>query len=79
MVTPHVAWYTEESYHADLVLIDDTLLADPQEIHSKCGWSPFAGIDLHARVQATWVNGVLRYREGRFLEGPNGQALTFER
>lgn len=71
--------FIREGYHADLVLIDDTLLADPEEIYSKCGWSPFAGIDLHARVQATWVNGVLRYREGRFLDGPNGQALTFER
>ncbi len=71
--------FIREGYHADLALIDDTLLADPQEIHSKCGWSPFAGIDLHARVQATWVNGVLRYHGGRFLDGPNGQALTFER
>ncbi|MEZ5559544.1 MAG: dihydroorotase [Pseudomonadales bacterium] len=71
--------FIREGYHADLVLIDDTAVADPQEIHYKCGWSPFAGIDLHARVRATWVNGHLRYHDGHHLEGPMGQALEFDR
>jgi dihydroorotase len=71
--------YIREGYHADLVLIDDTQLADQNEIWSKCGWSPFSGIDLHARVRATWVNGVLRYRDGRMVDGPGGVPLEFDR
>lgn len=71
--------FIREGYHADLVLIDPTQMTDPEEIHYKCGWSPFTGIDLHSRVRATWVNGHLRYRDGQFIDGPMGQALTFDR
>jgi dihydroorotase len=70
--------FIREGYHADLTLIDPNATADPREIHSKCGWSPFAGIDLHARVRATWVNGHLRYHDGRILDGPMGAALEFQ-
>lgn len=71
--------YIREGYHADLVIIDPTQSADPDEIHTKCGWSPFSGIELHNRVRATWVNGHLRYRDGVFLPGPMGCALEFDR
>lgn len=71
--------FIREGYHADLTVIDPSAIADPQEIHSKCGWSPFAGIDLHGRVRATWVNGNLRYDNGRILDGPMGAALEFDR
>ena len=71
--------FIREGYHADLTLIDPNATVDPDEIHSKCGWSPFAGIDLHGRVRATWVNGYLRYDGGRILDGPNGMALEFDR
>lgn len=71
--------FIREGYFADLVLIDPQQNTDPTEIYSKCGWSPFAGIDLHARVRATWVNGHLRYRDGQLLDGPKGMALEFDR
>ena len=71
--------FIREGYHADLTIIDSNAIADPEEIRSKCGWSPFAGIDLHARVRATWVNGHLRYDNGRILDGPTGKALEFGR
>jgi dihydroorotase len=71
--------FIREGYHADLTVIDPSAIADPDEIHSKCGWSPFAGIDLHARVRATWVNGHLRYHDGRILDVPTGAALEFQR
>jgi dihydroorotase len=71
--------FIREGYHADLTVIDSDSIADPGEIHSKCGWSPFAGIDLHARVRATWVNGHLRYHDGQILDGPMGAALEFAR
>ncbi|MCZ6620249.1 MAG: dihydroorotase [Gammaproteobacteria bacterium] len=71
--------FIREGYFADLVLIDPNENTDPLEIYSKCGWSPFSGIDLHARVRATWVNGNLRYRDGQLLDGPSGLALEFNR
>ena len=71
--------YIREGYYADLVIIDPTQSADPDEIHSKCGWSPFSGIELHNRVRATWVNGHMRYRDGAFLPGPMGMALEYDR
>jgi dihydroorotase len=71
--------FIREGYHADLTVIDGDALVDHEEIYSKCGWSPFSGIDLHGRVRATWVNGVLRYRDGQIIDGPSGVALEFER
>jgi dihydroorotase len=71
--------YIREGYFADLVLVNGERVNDPKEIHSKCGWSPFAGIDLHGSIHATWANGYLRYRDGRIIDGPNGMPLQFER
>jgi len=71
--------FIREGYHADLTVIDPNATVDPQEIYSKCGWSPFAGIDLHGRVRATWVNGYMRYDGSRILDGPTGMALEFDR
>ncbi len=71
--------FIREGYHADLVVIDPNATADPGEIHSKCGWSPFTDVTLHGRVRATWVNGHLRYRDGAHLAGPNGLPLVFDR
>jgi dihydroorotase len=71
--------FIREGYHADLVLLDDRADGAPDAVLSKCGWSPFEGINLGARVRATWVNGHLRYRDGTFVEGPRGEALEFVR
>ena len=71
--------YIREGYHADLALVDSTATSDTQTIYSKCGWSPFAGIDLHGKIQATWVNGYLRYHNGEIIDGPNGMPLQFNR
>ena len=71
--------FLREGYHADLALIEEAPLAGDANLLSKCGWSPFAGIEFRHRVRATWVNGHLRHLDGRILEGPPGQALQFDR
>jgi dihydroorotase len=45
--------------YADLVLVDPKgeTHVTPEDIRSKCGWSPFEGETFHHRVVATWVNG----------------------
>ena len=71
--------YLREGYFADLVLIAANDTDDEQPIHSKCDWSPFSGHHFSHKVSHTWVNGHLRYADGDLLDGPMGQALTFER
>ena len=72
--------YLRPGYWADLVLLDPhspTPAAAP--LHAKCGWSPFAGMPFNSRVRMTWVNGELRYQDGRFLPGSGGRRLEFDR
>ncbi len=71
--------FIREGYHADLVLIEERPVPGDANLFSKCGWSPFAGIEFSHRVRATWVNGHLRYDDGRLLDGPTGQPLKFDR
>lgn len=71
--------FIREGYHADLVLLEERPIPGDANLFSKCGWSPFAGIEFSHRVRATWVNGHLRYDDGQLLDGPPGEALAFER
>ena len=71
--------FIREGYWADLVLVDPTAGSCDEPILAKCGWSPFSGFAFGARVRATWVNGELRYLDGRFLPGAGGRALEFDR
>ena len=71
--------FVREGYWADLVLVDPSATSRDEPILAKCGWSPFSGFPFHARVRATWVNGELRYRDGRFLPGSGGRAVEFDR
>ncbi len=71
--------FIREGYHADLVLIEERPIAGDADLLSKCGWSPFAGIEFRHRVRATWVNGHLLYNNGQLLDAPVGRPLEFTR
>lgn len=71
--------FVREGYWADLVLVDPSATSRDEPILAKCGWSPFSGFTFSTRVRATWVNGELRYRDGRFLPGSGGRAVEFDR
>lgn len=56
-----------EGYKADLVLFDTE--AEPWRITDeacigRAGWTPYAGLELGGRVDATWVNGRMVYSGG---------------
>ncbi|RMG35703.1 MAG: dihydroorotase [Gammaproteobacteria bacterium] len=73
--------YLREGYWADLVLVD---MNQPQTVRRedvlyKCGWSPLEGDTLRSSVVMTFVNGELKYDRGRFIGGPTGQRLQFDR
>ena len=71
--------FIREGYHADLVLVGEGPTDGGANLFAKCGWSPFAGIEFSHRIEATWVNGVQRFANGRLLDGPFGQPLEFNR
>ncbi len=53
--------FAREGYFADLVLVDPAGVTDVTHQNSRyhCGWSPFDGISLPAKICSTWVNGDL--------------------
>jgi dihydroorotase len=73
--------FIREGYFADLVLVDPnapwTVKAD--NLHYKCGWSPFEGTNFKNRVTHTILNGVLVYAEGQFTNQMAAMPLTFDR
>ena len=71
--------FIREGYHADLTLLDldhETVIANSGEF-SKCGWTPYDGMTVHAQVTHTFVNGNLVYENGNFHEEYRGERLFF--
>ena len=73
--------FLREGYFADLVLVDSQKpwLVNQDNIHYKCGWSPFMGQRFRAAVTHTFVNGHPAWEGGDFSENPMGARLTFNR
>jgi dihydroorotase len=73
--------FIREGYYADLVLVDmhtSHLISDKDE-YSKCGWTPYDGVEVHSRVTHTFVNGNLVFENGLFHEEERGARLCFNR
>ncbi len=71
--------YLREGCYADLALLDLDA-RDPvrrEDVRYLCGWSPLEGDVMEGRVDATWVNGHLVYRDGELSPQPMGQRLRF--
>lgn len=72
--------FIREGYHADLVLVEPTSWTIGRDnILYKCGWSPFEGVSLSSRVNTTFVNGEIAYRNGVVYDKPQGKRLEFNR
>ncbi|QRR02964.1 dihydroorotase [Dyadobacter sandarakinus] len=73
--------YIREGYWADLILVDTeaTTTVSPDNIESKCGWSPFEGTTFHSQVTHTFVSGHLAFENGKFDESIKGKRLNFSR
>ena len=73
--------FLREGYHADLALVDlDTVkpISNATE-YTKCGWTPYDGLEVHSRVTHTFVNGNLVFDNGQFYEETKGERLIFNR
>lgn len=73
--------FIREGYFADLVVVDldNSWEVQPENIHYKCGWSPLLGQQFQSKVEATFVNGQLVYKNGEFLSEGQGKRLYFNR
>lgn len=73
--------FIREGYAADLVLINlnDPWKVEKDNIHYKCGWSPFEGQQFRSKITHTFVNGHLAYKNGEFDESVKGERLLFDR
>lgn len=73
--------YIREGYWADLILVDlnATTVVSPENVYSKCGWSPFEGTEFHSQITHTFVSGHLVYENGQFDETVKGKRLLFSR
>ncbi len=73
--------YIREGYWADLALVDleKNWTVTKDNIHFKCGWSPFENHSFKGSVTHTFVNGHLAYKNGLFFEEQKGRRLEFER
>lgn len=71
--------FIREGYWADLVLVDLNQKWDVtgNNIHYKCGWSPFEGRQFTGQINKTFVSGNLVYDQGKFIEGTTGRRLQF--
>ena len=71
--------FIREGYHADLVLVNlnnSNVISNEKE-WSKCGWTPYEGLMVHAQVTHTFVNGNLVYENGVFHEENRGERMRF--
>lgn len=73
--------FIREGYHADLVLVDPhkPQVISNAGIFSKCGWTPYDGVELHSSITHTFVNGELVYHDGKVIDGVRGMRLEFEK
>ncbi|MDR0559836.1 MAG: dihydroorotase [Prevotellaceae bacterium] len=73
--------FIREGYFADLVLIDlnTGYRPSPENILSKCRWSPFESVTFSTKVETTWVNGSIVYDNGEIIEAKAARSLEFNR
>lgn len=73
--------YIDEGYWADLVLVDldEEWVVNKENIHYKCGWSPFEGHRFRGKIKTTLVSGHLAWDGGQFNASVLGKRLLFNR
>lgn len=71
--------FIRPGYYADLVLIDPEKhwTVAPENILTKCGWSPFEGYTFHHSVWKTYVNGQLAYSDGKIDDNIRGKEVAY--
>lgn len=71
--------FIRKGYKADLVVVrrSTPTKITASDVLSKCGWSPYEGVELPVSIAYTFVNGRPVYVNGTFDETTKGEALKF--
>ena len=71
--------FLREGYFADIVIINPETqeIVTKNNIHYKCGWSPFEGERFTSSIEHTIVSGHMAFSKGEFDETRHGHRLTF--
>jgi dihydroorotase len=67
-------------YDADFTLVDLTTrrTITNQAMASRCGWTPFDGLQVQGWPVATIVRGQVVMRDGALQGSPSGQPMAFD-
>ena len=71
--------YLRPGYYADIVIVDPykPCTVTPDNILTKCKWSPFEGHTFPVSIERTLVNGNEVFAEGKISNRIPGKRLTF--
>ena len=53
------------------------ILIKNENIESKCGWSPFNGMEFKGTPMATIIGGKIKMKDGKILGDPTGRPMVF--
>ena len=67
----------EAGRHADVVVFDPDVewTVEPDRLHQRHKLTPYAGMKMRGRVEATYLRGDLIYERGEPIGPPRGQLL----
>jgi dihydroorotase len=71
--------FIKKGYDADFTIVDmyKKILVQNKNIESKCGWSPFNGLEFKGTPVATIINGEIKMKDGKIFGDPEGKPLLF--
>jgi dihydroorotase len=52
------------------VALDEPHVLGQDPLHTKCGWTPFAGMTAHGRLRTVTLRGRTMYANGQILDTP---------
>tara|TARA_B100000989_G_scaffold291491_1_gene266018 strand:- start:2865 stop:4169 length:1305 start_codon:yes stop_codon:yes gene_type:complete len=72
--------YIKKNFDADFTIVDmnKTIKILNENIHSKCGWSPYHNETFKGRPVATIINGEIKMKNDKIIGEPTGRPLSFE-
>ena len=72
--------FIKEGFDADFTIVDmnKKILIKNENIESKCGWSPFEGIEFKGTPVSTIIAGKIKMKNGKILGEPEGKPISFK-
>lgn len=71
--------FIRPGYYADMVLVDpqQPYTVTPENVLTKCCWSPFMNHTFPVTIDTTFVNGIIAYQNGQVEPSCRGKELRF--